>query len=522
MSTLSLPATPDLREAADGAAPAPRRWSKSSPPRRPGGQALVAVSATAAAVVAAGQDRPAVWAALTLLVYAATGIGVRRATRWAAMLPLTRAVIAAAQPLGAGAALLVGGSVAGLAGTSWQVALAGSGAAAAAALFSHRQATRRPVREERIVVVGPADAAHRLRRELADAGRAGYVLVGSIEVEDDPRGLDGHGELLGTMAALDVLVEEHAVDLLLVAPGASRPEVYERIADCCLDRPVGVCELPEFYETTFGHVPAAEIDGAWFRHVMHPSFRSPDTHAKRALDLAVALTVALIFMPVLLVCAALIKLHDGGPVFFAQRRIGAGGRPFTLLKLRSMRVEPTTTAWSSAHDPRVTPIGRLMRRTHIDELPQLLNIVRGEMSIIGPRPEQPEFVERLERGLRYYNRRHLIKPGLTGWAQVRCGYAGSDEGSALKLCHDLFYLRHRSFGLDLAILLETVGTLVADSQFPSPAPAPLAASAAAEGRHPALHVLQERALDSVRIERRPAPDLIERGSYDSLTGVELA
>ena len=235
---------------------------------------------------------------------------------------------------------------------------------------------------------------------------------------------------------------------------AARPEVFERLADCLLDRPVDVCELSEFYESTLGRVPAAEIDGSWFRYLMHPSFRSPDTAGKRALDLTVSLAAALIFMPVLLVCAVLIKIHDGGPVFFCQRRIGAGGRPFTLLKLRSMRVEPLSAAWSSADDPRVTPIGRLMRKTHIDELPQLLNIVRGEMSIVGPRPEQPEFVERLGHGLGYYDRRHMIKPGLTGWAQVRCGYAGSDAGSALKLCHDLFYLKHRSFGLDLAILLE--------------------------------------------------------------------
>jgi lipopolysaccharide/colanic/teichoic acid biosynthesis glycosyltransferase len=135
-----------------------------------------------------------------------------------------------------------------------------------------------------------------------------------------------------------------------------------------------------------------------------------------------------------------------------------------------MRVEALTTAWCSAEDPRITPIGRLLRRTHIDELPQLLNIFRGEMSIVGPRPEQPAFVERLERDLPYYNRRHLVKPGLTGWAQVRCGYGGSDPGSAWKLCHDLFYLKHRSFGLDLAILLETVRTVVADGQFPTDEP----------------------------------------------------
>jgi lipopolysaccharide/colanic/teichoic acid biosynthesis glycosyltransferase len=157
-------------------------------------------------------------------------------------------------------------------------------------------------------------------------------------------------------------------------------------------------------------------------------------------------------------------------VLFSQRRIGSHGAPFTLLKLRTMQVSLPAAHWSTVEDPRVTPIGRVLRRTHIDELPQLLNVVRGDMTVVGPRPEQPEFVERLERTLPHYNRRHLIKPGITGWAQVRCGYAGSDAGSAWKLCHDLFYLKHRSLGLDLAILAETVRTLVADRQFPMQIP----------------------------------------------------
>ena len=118
--------------------------------------------------------------------------------------------------------------------------------------------------------------------------------------------------------------------------------------------------------------------------------------------------------------------------------------------------------WASADDPRITGIGRLLRRLHLDELPQLINVLRGEMSIVGPRPEQPEFVERLEQGLPFYSRRHLIKPGITGWAQVRCGSAGSDVGSGWKLCHDLYYLKHRSMVFDLAILAETVRTVFSD------------------------------------------------------------
>jgi lipopolysaccharide/colanic/teichoic acid biosynthesis glycosyltransferase len=142
-------------------------------------------------------------------------------------------------------------------------------------------------------------------------------------------------------------------------------------------------------------------------------------------------------------------------------RIGEKGRPFALYKLRTMRIEADATAqWAAADDPRITRLGGFLRASHLDELPQLANVLRGEMSLVGPRPEQPEFVDRLERTVPFYQRRHLLRPGITGWAQIRCGYAGSDIGSAWKLCHDLFYAKHRSLGLDLLILCETFSTLL--------------------------------------------------------------
>jgi lipopolysaccharide/colanic/teichoic acid biosynthesis glycosyltransferase len=177
------------------------------------------------------------------------------------------------------------------------------------------------------------------------------------------------------------------------------------------------------------------------------------------MDLAFALVAGVAALPLLAVLALIIR-RDGGPVFFRQMRIGEHGLPFTLYKLRTMRGEADgVLRWSTEDDPRVTPVGRLLRRTHVDELPQLLNVLRGEMSIVGPRPEVPEFVERLEQQLEFYPRRHLVKPGITGWAQVRCGYAGSDIGSAWKLCHDLYYLKHRSLALDLMIVAETARML---------------------------------------------------------------
>jgi lipopolysaccharide/colanic/teichoic acid biosynthesis glycosyltransferase len=177
-------------------------------------------------------------------------------------------------------------------------------------------------------------------------------------------------------------------------------------------------------------------------------------------DLAVAATLLTLLAPLLGVLILLVR-RDGGPGVFQQVRIGERGRPFRLYKLRSMRVGADSTAqWAAVDDPRITRLGVFLRNTHLDEIPQLVNVLRGEMSLVGPRPEQPAFVDRLERRLPFYQRRHLMRPGITGWAQVRCGYAGSDVGSAWKLCHDLYYARHRSFGLDLLILCETLATLV--------------------------------------------------------------
>ena len=168
-----------------------------------------------------------------------------------------------------------------------------------------------------------------------------------------------------------------------------------------------------------------------------------------------------------------VLVTTGAPVFHRQRRIGEGGREFTMTKLRSMRVENNTAhSWAVENDPRVTPVGRFLRRTHIDELPQLWNVLKGDMSLVGPRPEVGEVVDRLEVENPHYDRRHLVKPGLTGWAQVRCGYAGTDLGSAWKLCFDLYYLKRRSAMFDLLILIETLRVVVGGGQFEARQPDP--------------------------------------------------
>ena len=256
---------------------------------------------------------------------------------------------------------------------------------------------------------------------------------------------------------------EQNIELIVCAPGDDLTEVEERavfetVADFCLDLPVRMIAANQLYEQLLGHVPIGTIDAAWFRYIMHPRFRATSPASKRAFDVVGAMLIALLFSPALLAAALAIKLGDRGPMLYRQRRVGENGKEFEILKLRTMSVdaEPDgTPRWSGAHDARVTRIGKLLRRSHIDELPQLWNVMRGDMTLVGPRPERPELVSEIESQFPHYTRRQLVKPGIAGWAQLRCGYAGSNLGTAWKLCHDLYYVKHRSLLGDALILFET-------------------------------------------------------------------
>jgi lipopolysaccharide/colanic/teichoic acid biosynthesis glycosyltransferase len=175
-------------------------------------------------------------------------------------------------------------------------------------------------------------------------------------------------------------------------------------------------------------------------------------------DVALAFVLVVATAPVLLLLALLVKLSGGGPAFYAQTRVGHYGRTFRMLKLRTMRVDAENgeARWAQGDDPRQTRLGRILRRTRLDELPQLLNILVGEMSFVGPRPERPEFVATLEKAIPYYAWRHAVRPGLTGWAQINYPYGSSVEDAVRKLEYDLYYIRNFSLGTDLFIVLRTL------------------------------------------------------------------
>jgi exopolysaccharide biosynthesis polyprenyl glycosylphosphotransferase len=312
-------------------------------------------------------------------------------------------------------------------------------------------------RRTRVAFVGSAAAATRLAHDLRHADVRRFELVGRIA---DDRDVSGALPVLGALGGLRTALVDARVELLVLGGGVPRLKVFEEFADTCLDLRVRMLELPELYEHAFGYVPVSEINAAWFARIVDGRSRPPVAWVKRALDLAMVGAVGVVALPVLALLAYLVR-RDGGPALYVQTRIGERGRPFRLYKLRTMHSARDDRArWTADDDPRVTRFGAILRSTHLDELPQLWNIARGEMSFVGPRPEQPAFVEHLERVLPFYRRRHLVRPGLTGWAQVRCGYAGSEVGSAWKLCNDLYYYEHRSLAVDLLVLTETAGQII--------------------------------------------------------------
>jgi exopolysaccharide biosynthesis polyprenyl glycosylphosphotransferase len=322
-------------------------------------------------------------------------------------------------------------------------------------------------RPQRVAILGGARFAAPLADDLIASGVRGYRFVGYLGDPDGTGpGEDSRWRISGTAELVRSVVDQR-VDVLVLAPGLHELDVIRQAVDC-LQADVRILDASTFYEEVHGRVPVGVIDAAWLGQLNRPRPSLLFAACKRAVDLSVVVIALPLLAPILVAVAIAIVVADGRPVLYRQRRVGERGREFELLKFRTMSVDAErdgSPVWAAADDPRVTRFGRLLRRSHIDEFPQLLNVLRGTMSIVGPRPERPEFVVQLAAQYPFYRPRQIVKPGITGWAQIRCGYAGSDAGSAHKLCNDLFYIKHRSLLLDLLIMIETVRTLVRDRPY---------------------------------------------------------
>jgi exopolysaccharide biosynthesis polyprenyl glycosylphosphotransferase len=225
---------------------------------------------------------------------------------------------------------------------------------------------------------------------------------------------------------------------------------------------ISVRSFGRSFAEEYGRVPIMSLDTSWFLFDIAPLHRLGYRLGRRVVDFVAGIAASVVLLALLPLLAAAVKLDSSGPVFYTQARVGQRGRIFTIFKIRTMRssAEPGGPLFAQKRDGRVTRLGRLLRRSRIDELPQAINLLKGDMTLIGPRPERPEWVEEFEVSIPFYDKRHLVKPGLTGWAQVHEGYGSSLEDAIRKLERDLYYVRHRSLGLDLRILMATVARVL--------------------------------------------------------------
>ena len=333
-----------------------------------------------------------------------------------------------------------------------RLVLAGTFVFSVASMILLRVVARGMARSAKIqlMFVGRPAVFDKLERQLADL-YAGFYHA-PLFVETDGLNTDCREQLLAAF-------QQHRPDEIVVEDDEALMLQVVAASSSILGSGCTIAAHSAYFERLLGQVPVDVIDS----RAMLGEGLDIGPHRlelfKRGLDIALASIGLLLALPVMLLVAALVKLTSPGPVFYAQTRVGRYGRTFSIYKLRSMRADAErdgAAVWATTNDARVTPVGAFLRRTRLDELPQLWNVLRGDMSFVGPRPERPEFVQDLRTPIPYYDLRHLVPPGLTGWAQVRYRYGASVEDARQKLAYDLFYVRRYSVLFDLAICLRTL------------------------------------------------------------------
>lgn len=312
---------------------------------------------------------------------------------------------------------------------------------------------------KKVLVVGSSDINENLSQLIQNDQKVDYSIEGFVSEESGQENpIFKNIRNLGHWQSLQKIIQEHKIEEVVVAFDYKKyPQLVRELSDS-VALGVRIYEWPVFYEQVFYKVPSNFIDHFWFIHNLNDSGKKIYERLKRAVDIVLAFW-GLIILAILLPFIALgIKLTSPGPIFFRQQRVGLNGKLFTLTKFRSMRTdaEKNGAQWATQNDNRVTSFGKFMRRSRIDELPQLWNIFWGDMSLVGPRPERPEFVTILNEKIPFYYKRHMVLPGVTGFAQIMYPYAASVEDSLEKVGYDLYYIKNRSLFLYFKIMLRTV------------------------------------------------------------------
>jgi sugar transferase (PEP-CTERM system associated) len=313
----------------------------------------------------------------------------------------------------------------------------------------------------RVMVLGAGDRAQRLRA-LSERPETGFAIVAYIAMSDNNRVVE---EAIPRAAIHDLgrFVENLGVSEVVLALQERRNSLPLKDLLRIKTKGVHVNDFSSFIERETGRVDLDTVNPSWL--IFSDGFSSSrmlSSAVKRIFDIIASTVLLVLTLPIIVLFAGLVKLDSKGPAFFRQQRIGLYGEPFTLIKLRSMRTdaEKDGAKWAEKNDPRITRLGRFIRKVRIDELPQTWSVLKGEMSFVGPRPEVPSFVESLEEEIPFYGERHMVKPGITGWAQINYPYGASVEDSRCKLEYDLYYAKNYTPFLDFVILLQTLRVIL--------------------------------------------------------------
>ena len=318
-----------------------------------------------------------------------------------------------------------------------------------------------PRLEERVLIVGTGHTAEILAQQIGRQQDFAYRLVGFVSQGEDARLVRRH-DILGSAADIDRIVATRHVDRIIVGLSDRRGRLPIQELLRAKMAGVRVEDAATTYERITGKLLLDDLKPSWL--IFSDGFQASRLTrlAKRTFDLVFAVIGGVVALPLMLLAALAIRLDSAGPIFYCQERVGEHGRLFRICKFRSMRTdaEQGTPIWAKDKDERVTRVGRFIRLTRIDELPQFWNVLRGDMSFVGPRPERQFFVQQLAEAMPFYTARHAVKPGLTGWAQVKYRYGSTVEDALEKLRYDLYYIKHLSLVFDLTILIDTVKVMV--------------------------------------------------------------
>jgi len=313
-----------------------------------------------------------------------------------------------------------------------------------------------------VLVLGAGDRASIIERRMRrDVDRQNFSVHGYIVMNGDAKEGIKYETRINLESSLVNYSLKHHIDEIVVASDERRNNIPVDELFACKIRGIEITEILDFIERETGQISVNLIYPSW---IIYSNGFASLNYLRNTLDwifnAAMAIVLFTFTWPIMLLTAILIKLDEGfaAPVFYSQERVGLDGEPFNIIKFRSMRLdaEKFGAQMASENDPRITKIGNTLRKYRIDELPQIYNVIRGDMGFVGPRPERPQFVQSLIKNIPYYNERHNVKPGLTGWAQLKYPYGATEADSLEKLKYDLYYIKHRSFLLDLLILVRTV------------------------------------------------------------------